>query len=106
VRRGAFVSDSGEPELIYSDHYEHIALPSLCIAGGRDRIANAAIMREAFYERIRSTDKQFLLFEALAHGEFEVAPVACEWVHPRILEWLESRAKQTRGRKGGENRNE
>lgn len=92
VRRGAFVSGSEAPELVISDHYASIASPALVVAGGRDRIANAGVTREAFFEAIRSPDKEFLLFEDLAHGEFEAAPVATERVYPRIAEWLERRA--------------
>jgi pimeloyl-ACP methyl ester carboxylesterase len=88
IRAGVLVSDTGSPGVVYSDHYERIVLPLLCIAGGRDRIANAAVMKDAFFERVRSADKQFLLFEHLSHGEFGIAPISCELVYPRIVEWL------------------
>jgi len=94
VRAGAWVSDTGLPDVVYSDHYERIALPALCLAGGRDRIANATVMKQAFFERMRSADKQFLLFESLSHGEFGVAPITCELVYPHILEWLRAHAER------------
>ena len=87
------MSDTGDPDVVYSDHYERIALPVLCLVGGRDRIANAGVTNDVFFQRIRSTDKQFLLFEELAHGEFGVAPVTCELVYPPILAWLRARAQ-------------
>jgi pimeloyl-ACP methyl ester carboxylesterase len=92
VRARAFVSDTGLPDVVYSNHYERIVLPALCIAGGRDRIANATVMKEAFFDRIRSADKQFLPFESLSHGEFGVAPITCELLYPRILDWLRAHA--------------
>jgi len=92
VRTRAFVSDTDLPGVVYSDHYERISLPALCIAGGRDRVANATVMKEAFFERIRSADKQFLPFESLSHGEFGLAPITCELVYPHILQWLRARA--------------
>ena len=91
-RTRAFVSDTDLPGVVYSDHYERISLPALCIAGGRDRVANATVMKEAFFERIRSADKQFLPFESLSHGEFGLAPITCELVYPHILQWLRARA--------------
>jgi pimeloyl-ACP methyl ester carboxylesterase len=98
VRRRAFVSLLGTPEHVYSEHYEKIELPSLVVAGGRDRIANAAVTREAFYDRITSSDKRFLLYDEIAHGEFEAAPIACERVYPEIAAWVnERRALAERG---------
>jgi pimeloyl-ACP methyl ester carboxylesterase len=88
VRAGAFVSDTGSPDVVYSDHYEQIALPLLCLAGGRDRIANATVTKEVFFQRVRSADKQFILFDQLSHGEFSTAPISCELVYPPILDWL------------------
>jgi len=93
IRSAAFVSDTGAPDVVYSDHYERIALPTLCIAGGRDRIANAGVTNAMFFQRIRSADKEFLLFEDLAHGEFGVAPVTCERAYPPVLAWLRARAQ-------------
>lgn len=94
VRRGAFVSGCESPEIAISDHYHNVASPTLVVAGGRDRIANAAVTREVFFDAIRSADKEFLLLEDLAHGEFEAAPVATERVYPRIVDWLEQRARK------------
>ncbi len=91
VREGAFVSALGAPRHIYSDHYANVTAPTLVIAGGCDRIANAGVTREVFFEKIRSTDKTFHLFEEIAHGEFEAAPVACQRVYPRIKSWLDER---------------
>jgi len=93
IRSAAFVSDTGTPDVVYSDQYERIALPALCIAGGRDRIANAGVTNEAFFRRIRSADKQFLLFKEHAHGEFGIAPVTCERAYPPILAWLRAHAR-------------
>jgi pimeloyl-ACP methyl ester carboxylesterase len=91
VRQRAFVSALGRPDHVYSDHYETIELPTLVVQGGRDRIANAALTRRAFFHRIRAVDKQFLLFEEIAHGELEAAPVAAERVYPQIWSWLDAR---------------
>jgi alpha-beta hydrolase superfamily lysophospholipase len=91
VRHRAFVSDTGTPDHVYSDYYELIELPTLVVQGGRDRIANADVTRTAFYDRIRATDKQFLLYGQIAHGELEAAPVASEKVYPEILAWLNTR---------------
>jgi pimeloyl-ACP methyl ester carboxylesterase len=93
IRSAAFVSDTGAPDVVYSDHYERIVLPALCTAGGRDRIANAGVTNELFFQRIRSADKEFVLFEELAHGEFGVAPVTCELAYPPILAWLHKHAQ-------------
>lgn len=91
VREGRFVSALGSPPHVYSDHYHLIDLPTLVLAGGRDRIANAEVAREAFFERIAAADRTFALFEDFGHGEFEAAPAACERVYPVIVRWLEER---------------
>lgn len=88
VRRRTFVSALGAPEYDYSAHYERIVAPLLVILGGRDRIANAAVTREVFFERISSRDKELLEFEQLAHGEFAYTLEACRCVYPAVLEWL------------------
>jgi pimeloyl-ACP methyl ester carboxylesterase len=93
VRAGAFVSALGTPDHVYSEHYENIELPTLVIVGGEDRIANADVNHEVFFERIRSSDKTFRNFEELAHGDFEFAPVACERVFPLISSWIADRDK-------------
>jgi len=89
VRAGAFVSDTGAPDHVYSDHYDALTLPILVVQGGRDRIASPSVVRSAFYERVRSADKELLYDEALAHGEIEAAPVACERLYPQILSWFD-----------------
>ncbi len=90
VRRRAFVSALGSAEHVYSDHYELVELPTLVVQGSRDRIANAAVTRSAFFDRIAATDKEFLLDDDIAHGEIEAAPVACERLYPEILAWLDA----------------
>jgi len=94
VRAGAFVSDLGAPDHVYSDHYGNIELPSLVIAGGEDRIANADVTRAVFFERIASVDKSFHCFEGLAHGDFEYAPAAGVHVFPLIRRWIDERDKR------------
>lgn len=94
VRRRAFVSDSGAADHVYSDHYGMIDLPLLVVAGGRDRIANAGVTREVFYDAVRSRDKTFRLFEEIAHGEFVAAPVATQRVYPLVREWIAERDRR------------
>ncbi len=91
VRAQAFVSALGQPDHVYSDHYDQINLPALVIAGGRDRIANAGVIREDFFERVSSADKTMLVFDEIGHGEFEAAPIATEQVYPAIQDWLIAR---------------
>jgi alpha-beta hydrolase superfamily lysophospholipase len=91
VRDGRFVSALGRPPHVYSDHYHLVELPALVVAGGRDRIANAEVAREAFFEKLAAADRTFVLFEDFGHGEFEAAPAACERVYPVIVRWLEER---------------
>lgn len=91
VRCRGFVSELGAEDYVYSDHYDLLTLPILVVAGGRDRIANAVVLREAFYERIASQDRELLLFEDIAHGEFEAAPIATERVYPEIIRWITDR---------------
>lgn len=91
VRKRAFVSDLGTPDHVYSDYYELVEAPTLVVQGGRDRIANAEIVRSAFFDRIRSADKRFLYYEEIAHGELEAAPIASEKVYPEIVAWLDER---------------
>jgi pimeloyl-ACP methyl ester carboxylesterase len=90
VRRGAFVSVLGTAEHVYSDYYHLVEVPTLVVQGARDRIANAEVARRAFFDRIRATDKHFILDPDIAHGEIEAAPVACERIYPRIVAWLEA----------------
>jgi alpha-beta hydrolase superfamily lysophospholipase len=96
VRAGAFVSAFGTPDHVYSDHYSNVAVPTLVVAGGRDRIANPAVTREVFFERIQAADKTFRLYPEIAHGEFEAAPIATEQVYPEIRSWLDARDTQVR----------
>jgi pimeloyl-ACP methyl ester carboxylesterase len=91
VRQGAFVSDIGSPDHVYSEHYDQVTLPVLVIQGGRDRIANASVTREAFFDRIASADKTWLYDERIAHGEIEAAPAATTRLYPKIIEWLDAR---------------
>jgi pimeloyl-ACP methyl ester carboxylesterase len=88
VRARAFVSALGTPDHVYSDHYDLLTVPTLVVQGGRDRVANAEVTRTAFYERIRSVDKQLLFYEEIAHGELEAAPIASQKVYPEIRAWL------------------
>ena len=92
VRQRGFVSALGSPDHVYSDHYHLVTVPSLVIVGGRDRIANAEVTRELFHEKIRSADRAFRLYENIAHGEFEAAPIATELVYPGIKAWIAERA--------------
>lgn len=92
VRERAFVSFLAAPDYRYCEHYEQIVLPTLLVLGGQDRIANAAVTREVFFERIRSADKSLLEFPDLAHGELEYTPFATREVYPRIVEWIQRRA--------------
>ena len=91
VRKRAFVSDLGTPDHVYSDCYGLVEAPTLVVQGGRDRIANADVVRAVFYERISAIDKNFLYYEDIAHGEIEAAPIACEKVYPEIAAWLDER---------------
>ncbi len=95
VRAGAFVSSLGAVEHVYSDHYDMIERPVLLVLGGRDRIANADVTRQVFFERISSTDKEIRVYDSIAHGEFEYAPAACEQVYPEVSKWIASRTKST-----------
>lgn len=92
VREGQFVSWRSEPKCIYSDHYPNVSLPILLLLGGRDRIANAEIGREFFFERISAQDKTIRVYENMAHGEFEAAPIATTEVFPPLIAWLSERA--------------
>ncbi len=91
VRRGAFVSAGDECEVVYSEHYAALRVPTLVLAGGRDRIANPGVVREVFFDRLGSADRQFELFDEIGHGEFTAAPVSTERVYPRVLLWLDAR---------------
>lgn len=94
VRARGFISSYGNPPHVYSDHYAHITLPTLVVAGGRDRIAHAGVTRASFFDRISATDKHFLLFEQFGHGEFEIAPEACVALYPQIVTWLAERREE------------
>ncbi len=91
VHAGEFVSGLGEPPHVYSNYYDRTTLPTLVLAGGRDRIAVAEVTRAVFHDRIASRDKTMLTFDTIAHGELEAAPWASENVYPRVLDWLTSR---------------
>lgn len=91
VRAGALVSELGTPPHVYSDFYELLDLPALVVQGGRDRIAHPALTRTAFFNRISSRDKQFLLYPPIAHGEIEAAPYATEHIYPEIIRWIRAR---------------
>ncbi|GMU81677.1 MAG: hypothetical protein AMXMBFR47_15480 [Planctomycetota bacterium] len=91
VRMGGFVSSLGTPDHVYSEHYDLIESPVFVIAGGRDHIASAETTRTVFFDRVRTADRTFQLFETMSHGEFEYAPIATERVYPQILEWIRAR---------------
>lgn len=97
VRARSFVSAIGAPDHHYPSGYPYITAPALVIVGGRDRIANPRVTREAFFERIAAPDKTFREFPELAHGEFEYAPLAGREVYPLIREWLVARTDLSRG---------
>ncbi len=92
VRQGAFVSELGVRDHVYSEHYESVVLPVLVVQGGRDRIANHEVTRAAFYDRIRSQDKMWLFDVEIAHGEIQAAPVACERLYPKMVQWIAERS--------------
>lgn len=92
VHAGAFVSGLGDPQHVYSDHYGLTTLPTLILAGERDRIAVAEVTRAAFHDRIASADKTMLTFDTLAHGELEAAPWSYEHVYPQVRDWLLARS--------------
>lgn len=92
VRERRFLSTLGHPDHVYSDHYHLIAAPALILAGGRDRIASAAVLREDFVERIASSDKTFVVLEDMAHGEIQASPAGSQRVYPLIQTWLLERA--------------
>ena len=91
VRARSFVSWLGHPDHDYTRHYGNITTRTLVVMGGLDRIANADVTRDVFFQRIASADKTFYRFEGLAHGDFEYAPAACRRVYPVIRAWLDAR---------------
>lgn len=91
VRLGSFVSLCGTPDFHYAEHYDQLAMPALVLCGAKDRIANADVTRQCFFEQLPATDKTYRLFADLAHGEMAASPTATEQVYPAILEWLEAR---------------
>lgn len=96
VRRGKFVSELSDPEHVYSDYYHLIDLPTLVVQGGRDRIANAEITRQHYFEVIRSSDKEWLFDKDIAHGEIEAAPIASQRLYPHIVQWIVRRDPRRR----------
>lgn len=95
VRLRSFVSAT-DPPIHYPDHYANIGCSSLVITGGRDRIANAVVTREVFFDRLTATDKTLMHWEPVAHGELEAAPFASQHAYPRVIEWLEQRVTRAR----------
>ncbi len=93
VRARSFVSALGESPHDYTAHYATVELPILVVSGGRDRIANADVTRDVFFDAARSDDKTLLFYETIGHGEFTAAPIAYEEVYPRIGRWMAERAK-------------
>jgi alpha-beta hydrolase superfamily lysophospholipase len=91
VRARRFVSAIGAPDLVYSDHYDMIELPTLVVQGGRDRIANPGYARTDFFDRLGAHDKTFRLYEPIAHGEIEAAPYACTHIYPELVRWCRER---------------
>ena len=92
VRARSFVSALGSPDHDYAAHYSLIDLPLVVVIGGRDRIANAEMTREGFFDVVKSQDKSFWLFEKIGHGELTAAPLSYETIYPRIVEWIDRRA--------------
>lgn len=91
IRARSFVSVLGSRDHDYAAHYSLITSPLVVVIGGRDRIANAEMTREGFFEVVQSSDKDFWLFDEIGHGELTAAPLSCEKVYPRILEWINLR---------------
>ncbi len=92
VRARSFVSLLGQPQHDYTSGYPLIEAPLLVLLGGRDRIAHPQVTREVFFDRVASRDRTLRVFETIAHGEFEYAPIATQEVYPRIVEWVLARA--------------
>ncbi len=93
VRAHSFVSLLGEPEHDYTRGYPLIDAPLLVLLGGRDRIAHPQVTREVFFERVASADRTIHVFDTIAHGEFEYAPIATQQVYPRIVQWVLARVR-------------
>ncbi len=91
VRERSLVSGLGSPAYDYTHGYPRIHCPLLLVSGGRDKIANAQVTREVFYDRIASADRTHLHYPEIAHGEFEWAEIACRQVYPQIIDWLQHR---------------
>lgn len=88
VRAGSFVSGWGDEPLDYASGYPNIRLPVCVVMGDRDNIANAAVTRSVFLDRIASADKEMHVFPGYAHGDSEYAITAPERVYPVVLDWL------------------
>ena len=96
VRARGFVSGLGDPGLVYSDFYARINVPLLLVSGGRDRVANAEIGREVFFNTVAAVDKFELFLPDFGHGEYSATPAGCERVYPRIVSWLKERDSLSR----------
>lgn len=96
VRARGFLSGLGDPGLVYSDFYARISVPLLLVSGGRDRVANAEVGREVFFNAASSADKTEFFLPDFGHGEYSATPAGCERVYPRIAAWLAERDSLTR----------
>jgi len=72
-------------------------LPLLLLAGGADPIADPSVSRQ-FFERVGSTDKQFILHESCRHELLR--DTIRETIFEQILTWMKSRALERDAKSG------
>jgi pimeloyl-ACP methyl ester carboxylesterase len=95
----------------YRGHMRDVGVPTLCVAGNKDRIAPPNTVKDA-YELLGSRDKKLVIashgqgFDGnYGHLDLVIGPNAAKEVFPLVREWLEAHsATETRTKAGGEAR--
>jgi hypothetical protein len=97
----------------YRGHMGEIAVPTLCVAGNKDRIAPPNTVKDA-YELIGAHDKKLVVashgqgYDAnYGHLDLVIGPMAMKEIFPVVREWLEAhsgRELEARAKTGGEAR--
>jgi pimeloyl-ACP methyl ester carboxylesterase len=75
----------------YADVRDHVDLPVLMVAGGRDRLASAYEIYQDGYLRTHSTDKQYIEVEDFGHLDIVTGIHAPSQVMAPVAAWMRDR---------------
>lgn len=86
-------NDAARDPYTYSDHYDLITLPYLCLAGSMDKMACDDVIENGLYGKVSSEDRTFESLFGFGHVDMISGVRAGEEVFPRIEQWIDERCE-------------